>query len=49
MGIFDENKVRSVLELPEEQSVAALIAIGHPAEQPVCPKRKDVETLLHFV
>ena len=49
MGIFDENKVRSVLELPEEQSVAALIAIGHPVEQPVCPKRKDVETLLHFV
>ena len=48
MGIFDENKVRSVLELPEEQSVAALIAIGHPAEQPVCPKRKDVETLLSY-
>lgn len=49
MGIFDEGKVRDVLDLPEEQAVSALIAIGHPAEQPVCPKRKDVETLLRFV
>lgn len=49
MGIFEESKVRNVLALPEEQMVAALIAIGHPAEQPVCPKRKDVDTLLRFL
>lgn len=49
MGIFDESKVRTVLDLPAEQMVSAIIAIGHPAEQPVCPKRKDVDTLLQFV
>lgn len=49
MGIFDEAKVRAVLDLPAEQMVSAIIAIGHPAEQPVCPKRKDVDTLLQFV
>ena len=49
MGIFDESKVRAVLDLPAEQMVSAIIAIGHPAEQPVCPKRKDVDTLLQFV
>lgn len=49
MGIFDETKVRAVLDLPTEQMVSAIIAIGHPAEQPVCPKRKDVDTLLQFV
>lgn len=49
MGIFDEVKVRAVLDLPAEQMVSAIIAIGHPAEQPVCPKRKDVDTLLQFV
>jgi hypothetical protein len=26
----------------------ALIAIGHPAEQPNAPKRKEVSTLLSF-
>lgn len=49
MGIFDESKVRAVLDLPAEQMVSAIIAIGHPAEQPICPKRKDVDTLLQFV
>lgn len=49
MGIFDEAKVRAVLDLSAEQMVSAIIAIGHPAEQPVCPKRKDVDTLLQFV
>ena len=49
MGIFDEAKVRAVLDLPAEQMVSDIIAIGHPAEQPVCPKRKDVDTLLQFV
>ena len=34
-------KLRAVL-------VAALIAVGHPAEEPMCPKRKDVETLVSF-
>ena len=48
MGIFDEEKIAQVVEIPEGQKVAALIAVGHPAEEPVCPKRKDVETLLHF-
>lgn len=49
MGVFDENKVREAIDLPAEQTVAALIAIGYPAEQPVCPKRKDVDTLLRFL
>ena len=48
MGIFDEAKVAQVVDIPEGQQVSALIAIGHPAEEPVCPKRKDTETLLSF-
>ena len=46
MGIFDENKVAEVIELPEGQSVSALIAIGYPAEEPAAPKRKSAEDLL---
>ena len=48
MGIFDENKVAALAGVPEGQSVAALIAVGHPAETPVSPKRKDVETLVSY-
>lgn len=45
MGIFDENKVSQVIPLPEGQQVAALIAIGYPAEEPKAPRRKAVEEL----
>ena len=48
MGNFDDEKVAQVVQIPEGQKVAALIAVGHPAEEPMCPKRKDVETLVSF-
>ena len=49
LGIYEEEKVRVVIDIPEGEVVAALIAIGYPAEEPVCPKRKDTDTLLRMV
>ena len=49
MGIFDENKVSQVIPLPEGQQVAALIAIGYPAEEPKAPRRKAVEELVTYI
>ena len=46
MGIFDEAKASSLLEIPENQEITALIAIGYPDEEPVAPRRKPVEDLL---
>lgn len=46
MGIFDEAKVASLLEIPETQEITALIPIGYPDEEPVAPRRKPVEDLL---
>lgn len=46
MGIYDPAKVGAVLNVPEGQVVAALIAIGHPAQDPAVPPRKSVEELL---
>ena len=46
MGIFDEAKAASLLEVPEERELVALIPIGYPAESPIAPKRKSVEELL---
>lgn len=48
MGIFDEVKAASLLEVPEERELVALIPIGYPAESPAAPKRKSVEELLSF-
>lgn len=48
MGIFDEAKAASILNIPDTQELVALIPIGYPAETPVAPKRKSVEDLLLF-
>jgi len=46
MGIYDPDKVAKVLDVPENQVVAALIAIGRPAQNPIAPPRKAVNELL---
>lgn len=48
MGIFDEAKAASLLNLPEGRELAALIPIGYPDENPTAPRRKPVEELLSF-
>ena len=48
LGIFDEAKAASLLNIPEDREVIALIPIGHPDEAPVAPARKPVEDLLSF-
>ena len=44
MGIFDEAKAASLLNLPEDRILAALVPVGYPA----APRRKPVEDLLSF-
>ena len=46
MGIWDEDGITDLLQIPEDQELAALIAIGHPDIDPDTPKRKSVSDLL---
>jgi nitroreductase len=46
MGYFDEKEVSKVVNIPEGQKLAAMVAIGVPEEIPEMPKRKTVEELL---
>ena len=46
LGIFEEEKLRELLELPEGMGVACLMPLGYPAEAPGAPKRKEVAELL---
>ncbi len=45
VGAFDEEKVKSLLELPTKLRPLAIIPIGYPAEEPEVPKRIPFENL----
>lgn len=49
MGIFDEDRITELLDIPETQELAALIAIGYPADTPDAPRRKSTSELLTFI
>ena len=48
LGLFDAEEVSSLLEIPENQELVALIPIGYPAEEPKAPARKSVADLLTY-
>ena len=48
MGIWDEDGISELLDIPETQELAALIAIGYPDIEPEAPKRKSVDDLLTY-
>lgn len=48
MGIFDEAKIKELLNISDNINISALIAIGHPAVDPSAPKRKSVEELVQY-
>lgn len=49
MGIMDEEKIARCIDLPENETVAALIAIGYPAQIGPAPKRKPADQLLRIL
>lgn len=49
MGVIDDESISSIVGLPEEETVAALIVYGYPDETPPATKRKDVDDILRFV
>lgn len=48
MGIWDEDGITELLDIPETQELSALIAIGYPDISPEAPRRKSVEDLLTY-
>ena len=49
MGIYDEDKIPALLEVPEDQYVTAIVSMGYPAENPKTPKRKPMEEKVRYV
>lgn len=48
-GVIDDKAIADIVDLPEEETVAALIVYGYPDESPEAPPRKTVEKLLRFI
>ncbi len=48
MGIRDADRLRGLLEIPEQEIVAAVIAVGYRAADPQMPPRKSVEDITKF-
>lgn len=46
MGIYDEEKIKNLLNLPEGESVSALIAVGYADDAPKAPRRKELNEII---
>lgn len=50
LGVFDENKIRQYISLPENEKVTNLIALGYPLDAAKsAPPRKEVSELLEII
>ncbi|MDR1378164.1 MAG: nitroreductase family protein [Synergistaceae bacterium] len=50
LGLFDRETLCKLLDLPQDQRFASLIAVGYPAEETIRPKqRKPLDAMLKFV
>lgn len=49
MGYYDEKKVAEIINLPDNEKISALIALGYPDEEPNAPKRKEMEEIFKFI
>ncbi|MBF0451303.1 MAG: nitroreductase family protein [Candidatus Magnetomorum sp.] len=48
VGLFDHERAERVLNIPEGYSLVAFIPLGFPAKSPSPPKRKTIDTLVHY-
>lgn len=47
-GLRDADKVRALLEIPEDEIIVSIIMVGHRSKDGVRPKRKAVEEVAKF-
>ncbi|MFO7838569.1 MAG: nitroreductase family protein [Desulfosalsimonadaceae bacterium] len=47
IGLFDHDKAKAALNVPEGYELVALIPLGYPSKVPSVPKRKSLEEFTH--
>ena len=48
MGLRDGQKIREILEIPENEEVLSVIAVGKRAEEPALRPRKELNEIVKF-
>ena len=48
IGSFYPEKVRKVLDIPDDIEVVELMSLGYPADKPRAPKREPIENILCY-
>lgn len=48
MGLYDVDMIRKFFEVPQEEEIVAVIAVGYPQDEPDMPKRKTVDDIVKF-
>ncbi|MCX7991750.1 MAG: nitroreductase family protein [Proteobacteria bacterium] len=48
LGLFDAEKVRVSLNIPDNFEVVAIVPFGYPDEEPKCPPRKEIREIVYY-
>jgi len=48
LGLFDQDKARTAIGVPEGYELVALMPMGYPAEEPRAPKRRASQEFVHY-
>ncbi len=48
MGIRDQHKIKEILNIPDEEIITSVIALGYRDIEPEMPKRKNVDDIAKF-
>lgn len=47
VGLFDHDKTRAVLNVPEGYEVVCMVPMGHPAKSSSAPRRREIAEFTH--
>ncbi|MFO8163627.1 MAG: nitroreductase family protein [Desulfatiglandales bacterium] len=48
VGLFDHDKAKEILQVPDGYEVVALVPLGYPAQEVNAPPRRDIGEFVHY-
>ena len=48
MGLFDHDKAKKILKVPDEYELVDIIAVGYTAKDSTAPKRREISEFTHY-
>mmetsp|Transcript_5220 Transcript_5220/g.2979 ORF Transcript_5220/g.2979 Transcript_5220/m.2979 type:complete len:181 (-) Transcript_5220:1626-2168(-) len=48
VGLYDHNKAKEILKVPDGYELVALIPTGYPAKKAKAPKRREISEFTHY-